>query len=191
MSAVELLFAVLIRAFILALPIGVAILAFRRLEISTTSNMWVYALICGFSAFTAAGLLPWALAFQPPQTAFLLSAVLSPPLWMAVVVVLGVGRRDRYEPAPGAPLEAEEPPMPRIKPTLVLTDPVAPPAPVPLFRHHRPAKPKPADTPLAFAEHKSLLSVARDMRGLKTSEERRSRRLLPPPGALGDLPFVR
>jgi len=64
MELLGLLYQIVIRSFFLMLPLGVAFLAFRRLSLSQTSNAWLYAVAGLFAAFTAAGLLPWAMAIS-------------------------------------------------------------------------------------------------------------------------------
>ncbi|MXQ07723.1 hypothetical protein GQ651_07680 [Alphaproteobacteria bacterium GH1-50] len=190
MLPIDLFALIFLRACLLALPISVGLLAFRRLLLSETLNAWLYALIVGFAAFSVAGLVPWAVGLADLPILFAVSAAVSPLIWLVTVVVCGIGRRDHYDLPDAETMAVTDNPAalkPRVAP-LLLTDPVAPEAkadPVPVFRH-RPAPVAVATTP------GSVMEVARAMRGRATSEARRVRKLLPPPApGPADLPFLR
>lgn len=181
MAPLDVLMDLIVRAVLLAMPIGVGVLAFRRLMMSQTSNVWLYALTVGYAAFATMGLLPWAMGLQPVSAVFVLLAVVCPPVWMAIVVVCGLGRRAPYEQ------EYDDVEEAALTPTapLLLTNPVIA-EPVPVFRHHR------RSVEMAKATAQDVLGVARAMRGRQTSEPRRVRKLLPPPAPeAADLPFLR
>lgn len=182
MTPQELLFDLFSRAVVLSLPLAVALLAFRRLLISQSSNVWVYALAVGYASFSVLGLMPWALGLQPVSAVFIVLAMICPLLWMAIVVVCGIGRSSGYDLDS---LDLEDDTAIPAPPPLILRDPIVP-EPVAVFRHHR----RPA--PLAPALSSDVVSVARSMRGRASSETRRGPKLLPPPKpSHPDLPFVR
>lgn len=181
MAPLDLLMVLLTRALLLSMPIGVGVLAFRRLMMSQTSNVWLYALTVGYAAFTTAGLAPWAMGLQPASTVFVLLAMACPMVWMAIVVVCGMGRDAPYDKSYPEPDEVAPPPTA----PLLLTNPVVP-EPVPVFRHHR------RRAEVAKLKAPDVLGVARAMRGRSSSEPRRTRKLLPPPAPEAcDLPFLR
>ncbi len=187
MAPPELFVTLILRAAIVAVPVAIGLLALRRLFLSETVNAWAYALMVGYAAFSVAGLLPWALGVTGISPVFLLAALAAAPIWIAIVVVCGIGRRDHYDLDLPVEDEARAPLSP-----LVLTNPVLPSAtppadPIPVFRHHR----KALQEPLTRSDA-GVLSVARAMRGRASSEARRVRKLLPPPSPeASDLPFVR
>lgn len=187
MAPPELFVTLILRAAIVAVPVAIGLLALRRLFLSETLNAWVYALMVGYSAFSVTGLLPWALGFTGISPVFVLAALAAAPIWIAIVVVCGLGRRDHYDLDDLIEVDETESPNP-----LVLTNPILPPAadiadPVPVFRHHRRIESAPKSNADA-----GVLSVARAMRGRASSEARRVRKLLPPPSPEApDLPFLR
>ena len=182
MTPQELLFDLLSRAFVLSLPISVGALAFRRLLLSRTANVWVYALAVGYASFATLGLVPWAVGLQPVSTAFIVFAAVCPLLWIAIIAVCGAGRGTPYDLDTSA--EVEPIPQP-ILPPLILKNPVIP-EPVAVFRHHATA------VRLSNTPPRSVLNVARSMRGRTSSEDRRVRKLLPPPRPEAtNLPFLR
>lgn len=199
MDAFALLINLVAKTFFLGLPLGVAWLALRRLMMSKTLNAWIYAGVGLFAASTAAGLAPWALGFQPLAWIFLIFAFLCPPLWLATVVLCGMGRMSGYDAeAIEEPAAFErEAPKEKLAP-LVLEEPILPEperterAPKPVFKTHRSALRTARD--LASARLKSepddchVLEVARSMRGNPNTSKRRMRPLLPPPHAMSDLP---
>ena len=199
MDAAQLLLALVAKTIFLAMPAGTAWLAFRRLALSETSNAWIYAATGLFAAFAAAGLAPWALGLQAVSWPFFLFAGLCPPLWVAVVVICGIGRSQSYD-IPAADETDPEPaaapfPLAEPLPTLVLRDPAFPEAPQPVFRHRPLSAPplEPTAAPVAppvrpAPPARSVIAVARDMRGHASAERRRTRRLLPPPERMSDLP---
>lgn len=204
MGAVALIIQLVAKTFFLGLPVGVAWLAFRRLVMSETTNAWIYAGVGLFAAFSAAGLAPWALGFQAVSWLFLVFAIVCPPLWLATVIICGIGRSVAYEapehdagagnmrgpiypdfPFDAAPKTADAVP-------LVLEKPIFPEPPKAVFRTHRSILREARHTVSARLSSKpddrSLLEVARKMRGHKDTTRRRMPPLLPPPHAMSDLP---
>ena len=188
MLPIDLFALIVLRALLLALPVAVGLLAVRRLLMSESLNAWVYALAVGYAAFSMAGLLPWALGLAGVPSFFVATALLAPVLWLATVVICGLGRQNRYDLPPAdddLSAFADTPPSPLRTAPLLLTDPIQP-EPVPVFRH----RPIPRFDPLPPPP--SVMDVARAMRGRATSEARRVRKLLPPPApGPADLPFLR
>jgi hypothetical protein len=198
MDAVTLLAQFLAKTLFLAIPFGVAWLAFRRLALSETSNAWIYAGTGLFAAFTAAGLAPWAFGMGSVGWLYFIFAALCPILWLGVVVICGLGHPPTYDTPQDdiaedwiAPFRIPTP----LSPTLILERPEWPDAPSPTFRHHDAVtKPANENVPLATAEPDNrMLEIARNMRGNATSAARRLRPLLPPPDAMSELrslPFL-
>jgi len=199
MDAVTLLVQLIVKTLFLAIPFGVAWLAFRRLALSETTNAWIYAGTGLFAAFTSAGLAPWAFGLGTVGWLYFIFAALCPILWLCVVVICGLGHPPAYD-APQddtaedwiAPFRVPTP----MSPTLILERPEWPESPSPTFRHHEAiADPANENVPLAKAEPgKSMINVARNMRGNATSSARRLRPLLPPPDAMSELrnlPFLK
>ena len=181
MAPQDVLMDLIVRALLLAMPIGVGVLAFRRLIMSQTANVWLYALTVGYAAFATVGLVPWAFGLEPVSAVFVLLAVICPLVWMAIVVVCGLGRQAPYD----LDFEDLEESAPTPTAPLLLTNPVIP-EPVPVFRHYR------QRAEIAKVTAHDVLGVARAMRGRKTSEPRRVRKLLAPPAPEArDLPFLR
>ena len=200
MSVAALLLQLVAKTFFLALPLGVALLGFRRLMLSETLNAWIYAAIGLFAAFTVAGLAPWAFGFQPVNWMFLIFAFLSPPLWMACVIICGIGRPAAYdvpEVAPQTVSAVETAPDRAPLAPLVLQDPKWPETSKAVFRTHRTLL-REARTGVSAklaqsADNSKVLDVARAMRGNLDTQKRRKRVLLPPPHAMSDLanlPFL-
>ena len=196
MDAVSLLVVLLAKSFLLALPVAIAWLAFRRLTLSATANAWVYAVTGLFAAFSAAGLAPWALGLGTLGWPFLLFAMLCPPLWLAVVATCGADRSGRYARVKAnaprnvddAALSAAPPAGARPAP-LVLSGPEWPKAPRAVFRSsQKAAAATNRNAAPASPRVSRLLAVARDMRSNASSEARRERLLLPPPERMSDLP---
>lgn len=200
-----LLLLLLIKAVVIGLPITVCILAFRRLVLSRSANAWLYSAVGLFALVTAIGLLPWALIGQRSHPVFLVFSAMMPAVWYAVVIICNSKRSLKYDTemertlnrlldmaGPSKPLEP-----------LVLTDPILPEAPTPVFRHSRPMVPE-ADTPAPttkavakvparFSETtRTILDIARSMRTNVSSDGRRIK-LLPPPAGRSNthLPFLR
>ncbi len=203
MDALSLLIELLAKTAFLAMPTGVAWLAFRRLSLSQTTNAWIYAAMGLFAAFSATGLAPWALGFGSASWAFYVIALLCVPLWVAIVVILGIERPGDYEHfADDDSFEPEDRVVPfRQRPDysepLLLQKPYWPDTPNPLFRHRSRVQNAPANSnalvPVKMGT-RPILQIARDMRGNTSTDERRLPVLLPPPekmSALPDLPFLR
>ncbi|MBT8412900.1 MAG: hypothetical protein KJO30_01110 [Boseongicola sp.] len=207
MDAPALFIHLVAKTFFLGLPLAVAWLALRRLMLSKTVNAWIYAGAGLFAVFTAVGLAPWALGFQPISWMFLIFAFLCPPLWLATVVLCGMGRVSGYDMAE---FEAEEhtktedvDATPKARPApLMLVEPIwpepeqPPEQPIvtanPVFKTHRSILRNARDMASARlkseSEDRSVLDVARSMRGNPNTAKRRMRPLLPPPHAMSDLP---
>lgn len=199
MDALALLINLVAKTFFLGLPLGVAWLAMRRLLLSRTLNAWIYAGIGLFAASTAAGLAPWALGFEPIAWIFLIFAFLCPPLWLATVVLCGMGRVTGYdaEAIEEAVGSVRETPKEKLAP-LMLEEPILPQpaqpqsAQKPVFKTHRSVLRNARDLASARLksdpDDRSVLEVARSMRGNPNTSKRRMRPLLPPPHAMSDLP---
>lgn len=190
----QLIVLLLFKSIVLLLPLTVAYLAFRQLSISDTSNAWLYAVVGLLAVFTAAGLTPWAFASGHSGWFFFVMALLTPLLWGLLLFICGDGRESAYEPSDVRYLRQvssaivktfwkftqfvhdqqsfDRPEQPKLA-TLILENPVLPQMPSPQFRHHtRP--------PILAEEKKSVLRIARDMRGKRDSAERRPK-MLPSP----------
>ena len=186
----------LFRAFFVVLPLTIGWLAFRRLMLSRSGNAWIYATTCLFTAIITAGLLPWTLGIGSAGWLFFVFSALSPVIWMGVVTICDpLNEPSSYDTedaddvavTPTIILRSRRP-TPQTK-TLVLEQPKWPEAPTPMFRHSR-AAPAPAEVEVEDTLGKSLLKVAKEMRGNDTSDDRRPR-LLPSPDRYGtDLPFL-
>ena len=180
------LFALLFRSFVVLLPLTIGWLAFRRLALSRSSNAWIYAITCLFAAITTAGLMPWALGMMQASWVFFVLAAFCPAIWIGVVTVCDMSRRTFYGPDPSEDVVLTF--TSRQKPTpLVLENPELPGAAIPVFRHRSPesgkvtyvAEPLPAKVDAEPAK-RSLLAIAREMRGKESSDDRRPK-LLPSP----------
>ena len=203
MDVVTLLIQLVAKTLFLAVPFGVAWLAFRRLALSETSNAWIYAGVGLFAAFTAAGLAPWALGVGAVGWLFFVFAAFCPLIWVSVVVFCGIGRPPAYDVSEDDGAE-EQIALLRLatplSPPLILEGPEWPDAPEPTFRHYDAIlSPANENLPLNAAEaavdtDRSLLEIAKNMRGNATSAKRRLRPLLPAPDAMSDLqnlPFLK
>ena len=193
MDAAALLLHLVAKTFFLGLPLAVAWLAFRRLTLSNSINAWIYAGMGLLAVSTAAGLAPWAFGFQQVSWVFLILAFLCPPLWLATVIVCGMNRVSGYDTPEAAP-ESSVPASqntPRLAP-LLLEQPILPVSKSPVFRTHRSILRNARDMAGARIksepEDRSVLDVARSMRGNANTSKRRLRPLLPPPHAMSDLP---
>lgn len=189
------IFQLLFRSVVLLLPLTIGWLAFRRLVLSKSGNAWIYAVTCLFAAVTVAGLLPWALGLATTSWVFFILSAFCPAIWIGVVTLCDMSRRTFYghDPVADAVLTFTS----KQKPTpLVLEDPEMPGNPVPVFRHRSPESGKVSfeAQPLTVSEEKapakrSLMSIAREMRGNDTSDARRPK-LLPAPD-IRQLPFLK
>ena len=197
MDVLSPLFQLLFRALVVVLPLTIGWLAFRRLMLSRSANAWIYATTCLLTAVTAAGLLPWTLGLAEGNWLFFLLSALSPPIWIGVIMICDpvthpsiYDAKSQAEPDLPDEESAQIMEFQRAKP-LILEKPDWPEAPVPVFRHLKPAANAPQSPQLADeSPAKSLISVARDMRGNASSDARRPR-LLPPPDRMPkDLPFL-
>ncbi|AZQ68543.1 hypothetical protein EF888_16235 [Silicimonas algicola] len=187
------LFLLLFKTFVVVLPMTVGWLAFRRLMLSKSANSWIYAFACLLAAITAAGLAPWTLGLARASWVFFILAAFCPAIWIGVVLLCDVSRRQRYEADPLTDVVLTFTSRQRPAP-LVLEDPDTPGTPVPVFRHSKPSLPsifdkgpfRPARNPVTRT--RMLMSIARDMRGNGSSDTRRPK-LLPAPDTL-ELPFL-
>ena len=189
------LFQLLFRVLFVVLPLTMGWLAFRRLMLSRSANAWNYATTCLFMAVLAAGLLPWMLGLGSANWLFFMFSATSPVIWMGVVMICDpVNQPSAYDPEVSDEAEAVPVFAPRLNTAqperpLVLEKPDWPDAPTPVFRHKM-AAPDMATAGADQAASRSLLAVAKGMRGNINSENRRPR-LLPAPDHYGtDLPFL-
>ena len=132
---------------------------------------------------------------------FLVFAFLCPPLWVSTVVLCGIGRISGYDvaeldtddvPSPAQPAPQFQP-APRVPPApLLLEKPIWPKPEKAVFRTHRTPmrEARQMASERMKAEHieRSVLDVARSMRGNSNTTKRRMRPLLPPSHAMSDLP---
>lgn len=179
-----------IRGLAVLLPLSVGLLAFRRLALSKTDNAWIYAASCLFAAVTVAGVLPWMLGLAEVNRVLAAFALSSPVLWIGVVMLCERPHPGRYGDDPFAsPAERF---IDRTRARLSATKRALEDrqeGAVPVFRHTRaPAEPAPT-VPAQTSTARTLLELARDIRGNRSSERRRPK-LLPPPES-HDLPFLR
>ena len=202
MDALTFLLQILFRSLILLLPITVAMLAFRRLALSQSSNAWLYAATAMVACVTAAGLAPWAIIGTNAVWIFFVLAVFCPALWLGVVIICDQDRLQGYDAS------SEEAGPPRKLSPLVLEGPVWPDAPTPVFRHRGAEQEEPRTSNVfssvrgaardkASEQAQTVLEIARAMRGNVSSQHRREPRRLPPPTPrergerLENLPFLR
>lgn len=172
---------VVLKSLVVLFPLTVGWLAFRRLALSKSSNAWMYAVVCLFAAVTAAGVLPWALGLTGLNWVLVLMALISPVLWLGIILICDMSRTHRYggDPLIEAARSVARRPAPKLKP-LVLDDPVMPDAPKPVFRHRAPSR-MPFEKRREFGQTtRTILNLARDIRDNSTSDRRRPK-LLPPP----------
>ena len=202
MDVLSQLFSLLFRGFVILLPLTTGWLAMRRLVLSRSANAWIYATTCLFAVATAAGLVPWTLGVASAGWMFFLFAAFCPALWIGVIMLCDGDRLSTYEAdeQKEAILSAAIPFITRksTKP-LLLENPDWPDEPSPMFRHQgdgdtpapapeTPPKEKLTQTVAQPTQSRTLITVAREMRGNVNSEARRPK-LLPPP-ELGDLSFL-
>ena len=179
----------LFRALFVVLPLTVAWLAFRRLWRSRSSNAWIYAATCLLTAVLTTAMLPWTLGLGTANWLVLLLALFSPALWLGVILIC-----DPFELASkydaGDVNDSIDTPIARAKTALALGKPLIlekpnwPDAPTPMFRHGG-ADVKKSSLPIVEEPRKSLLSIAKGMRGNRNSDKRRPK-LLPSPKRYGD-----
>lgn len=188
MDVLSPLLELLLRSALVLLPLSVGWLAFRRLALSKSGNAWIYAVTCLLASVTVAGTLPWALGITSVSWIFLALALFCPALWFGVVVLCDLNRRREYGPDPMVDALMSLRP-PRKAPPLVLEHPVEE-ENVPVFRHSRPP---PAPIPMARSKpnptSRTIMSIAREIRGNRTSDSRRPKLLPSPEGR--ELPFLR
>lgn len=204
MDTLALITQLLVRSALLLLPVGVAMLAFRRLALSESANAWLYAGMAMIACVTAAGLAPWAVGGAPGYWIFFLLAPLCPALWLGVVILCDLDRNHDYDRAEPTPRHA-----PKARP-LVLENPEWPGAPVPVFRHSGlNGQKKREQAPLFVPRSRTsgsniqphggqtVLDIARAMRGNVSSQHRRKPLALPAPNGerrvenAENLPFLK
>ena len=202
-----------IKTILVIVPLTVTFLAVRRLLRSKSGNAWLYAVTSMFAAITTVGVAPWAFGLGESHWVFFVFACMSPAVWIAVAILCNATRSVEYVDDVEWALRNLSDLWDLFGPrrtgsdrhdALILSDPVWPDNPVPVFRHSRAVAvttPPPAsDAQLseeALAEERAdtarrILSVARSMRRNPSSDSRRIK-LLPPPHANGDtnLPFLK
>jgi len=200
MDVLSPLFHLVFRALVVVIPMTVGLLSFRRVLLSQTSNAWIYATTCLFASITAIGLLPWALGLASPNSVFFLFAVISPIIWITVIMACDPNQTpSHYDGELDEASETAQSTTPETKifsfrrRPLVLEQPEWPDAPVAIFRH--------SDLPVALrmrdgssledhSEQRSIMTVARGMRGNANSDARRPKMLPAPKNADLRLPFL-
>ncbi len=194
MDVLSPLLQLLLRAVIIVLPLSTGWLALRRLLLSRSTNAWVYAVTCLFAAITVAGLMPWALGLDRVSWVFFLFAAFSPAIWVGVILLCDIHHGGAPYDAGTTPEDAPVFTTNQRPAPLILENPDWPGAPMPVFRHAgEKGGTRPASMPRRARQQepaKSLMSVAREMRGNVNSEGRRPK-LLPPPRNDFDLPFLK
>ncbi len=183
---------VVLRSLVVLFPLTVGWLAFRRLAHSKTSNAWIYAIVCLFSAVTAASVLPWTLGLTSLSWVPVIMALTSPMIWICVIMICDLSRNHRYGSDPLLETARAMVSRPVVKPVpLLLEKPVPADAPALEFRHRAP-KPLPVKAkaaPEIGPATRTLLSLARDIRGNPNSDRHRPKLLPSPEGS--DMPFLR
>lgn len=187
MDVLSPLFLLLFRALFVVLPLTVAWLAFRRVMRSRTSNAWVYAATCLLTSVLTAAMLPWTLGLGSANSLVLILALFSPALWIGVIMICDpLDMTSKYDPTDVD--DAVDTPTFRARSVpqkpLILEKPDWPDAPAPIFRHNA-ADAKLSSVPIVEEPRKSLLSIAKGMRGNSNSDRRRPK-LLPSPTRYGD-----
>lgn len=203
-----------LRTLLLALTLVIFLLAARRLAMSKSANAWLYAATALFALLTLVGLLPWIMGLGKSHPVFFVFAAATPAVWYGVVTMCNATRQSHYD----SDLErtvlrfAALAGMPKPGGPLLLTEPVRPDAPVPVFRHapqvSQEAPNPPEEQPLLLTDPqpvqasttrsrvseatKTLLGIARNMRKNSSSEGRRPK-LLPAPkrAESREIPFLR
>ena len=176
------------KSLVVLVPLSVAILAFRRLSISKSANAWLYAATGLFGTLTTLGLLPWILLAGSSHPVFFVFAAMTPAVWYGVVTLCNSTSSTVYgteiEDALGR-LASRARRENRSEP-LILEEPHWPDAPVPVFRHsghgHETEIPSKPTSAIARASEatRTIVDIARMMRGNPSSERRRIKLLSPP-----------
>ena len=208
-----LLVLLVIKTILVIVPLTVTWLAVRRLLRSKSGNAWLYAVTAIFSGITFIGLAPWAIGWGTSHWVFFVFACMSPAVWVAVALLCNATRSVEYVDDVEWGLrnltdllivfksrmtvsERHDP--------LILSNPLWPDEPVPVFRHtrtieveetYRPPEPKNVESEQGDGRSdaaRRILKVARSMRRNPSSEPRRIK-LLPPPSIneSTDLPFLK
>lgn len=187
MDVLSPLFLLLFRALFVVLPLTVAWLAFRRLMRSRSSNAWIYAGTCLLTSILTAAMLPWSLGLGSANSLVLVLSFFSPAIWLGVIMICDPPNvTTKYDPQEVDDTVDVPEFRTRSAPQkpLILEKPNWPDAPTPMFRHTG-AEAKLAPVPILEEPRKSLLSIARGMRGNSNSDQRRPK-LLPAPVRYGD-----
>ncbi|MEM6385650.1 MAG: hypothetical protein AAF718_05375 [Pseudomonadota bacterium] len=189
MDVVSPFFHLVVKSLVVLFPLTVGWLAFRRLALSKSANAWIYAGVCLFSAVTAAGILPWGLGLTSLNWVLLFLALFCPVIWIAAVFVCDMSRVSHYHPDPlfTTARTVAHKTAPKLSP-LILGKPEPEEKQILVFRH----RPKPKLEPVRPSRSKAtktILKLARDIRGNASSERRRTK-LLPAPKT-NALPFIR
>ena len=138
--------------------------------------------------------MPWTLGVGSASWLFFMFSALSPVIWMGVVMICDPVNQASYYDREDKDVSAETPVFtsreaPEKHRPLILEKPDWPDTPTPVFRHAK-AMSNAAPPTEDQKSRKTLLSVAKSMRGNDSSEPRRPR-LLPSPDRYGnDLPFL-
>lgn len=195
MDVLSLLLQLLFRSLFVLAPLCVACLALRRVLRSRSANAWIYGGVCLFSAISAAGMVPWVVGLETASWPLFALSLLSPVLWVGALMICDpaedVVDYDDLEVMPvwetrrsGAPPARTASEVREVE----NWDEI----PKPVFRHHVPAnRPRaPGAELMRPSDDRSMMNVARDMRGHESSERRRPL-ILPASTRYGrDLPFL-
>lgn len=181
----------LLKTLVLAMPAGVAWLAVRRLLLSRTVNAWLYAATAVLVIVSCVALTPWVFGQAAAHPFAVGLALMSPAIWLALVIFCGPGTGNVYDltypdphATPANEVAAAAPVPLRLAPDARLIEPVV------TFRH-RPISPPTILGIAAASGSGSVLDAARAMRANRTSDGRRPKALPPPSAAASDLPFLR
>lgn len=189
MDVLSPLFHLGLRSLVVLFPLTVGVLAFRRLALSKSANAWVYAAICLFAAVTAAGVMPWTLGLTPIKWPLVILSMLCPGVWILTICYFDVSRMRRYGPDPLVSVARAVADTVIAKPTLPPLVLQASDTPTPTFRHHKTPAAQIEETSQRSPKTQSVLKAMRDIRGNRSSDQRRPR-LLPPPER-AELPFLK
>lgn len=181
---------VLLRSIVVLFPLTVGLLAFRRLALSKSANVFIYAVMCLFAAVTAAGVLPWTLGLTPINWLLALMALACPMMWVGVILFCDLSRTYRYGPDPILKLAGlfNRQTKDRYS-TLALEADKRVMTPSPIFRHKTSDQQSYPKVNRRSNSTKTLLALARDIRGNSSSDRRRPKLIAAP--RTNELPFVR
>lgn len=185
------LFHLVLRSLVVLFPLTVGCLAFRRLALSKSDNAWIYAATCLFAAISSAGVLPWALGMTSINWIMNLLALCCPGIWIGVLLICDVSRSHRYSQDPivwTARFFFAKPEQELVAETGEAH--TAPAVPPPVFQHKPKTFPKVSTKSYEASNSAStIVALAREIRGNRTSDRRRPK-LLPAPKSR-ELPFLR